>query len=211
MIKRFIWDLDGTLLDNDFHLNDNFFNLKLPQEEAKLFLDRKRELLYEYETTYPYYDEELLSEFLTRKTSVNISPKMIYEWLEYSRNIPDKVHDGVFEVLSYLQSKKIENVVCSNWFQNTQVNRLKQAGLLNYFKEVYSGDYSLKPNRAIYMAACGPYKADECVMVGDNLVNDVLVPSKMGIHTIYYNDKDEKVDVDVEHRVKTLRKIKEMY
>ena len=49
---------------------------------------------------------------------------------------------------------------------------------------------------------------NEVVMIGDNIINDVLVPRSIGITSYHYDPLDKNND---KNKIKTLGKIKEMY
>ena len=207
MVKRFIWDLDGTILDGDFSKEEKLFKANLSEEDYPKFIDKWFDLLEFYERKYPKYDRKMLSDFLSTNTGVHISKELIDEWSNYMININETIHPGAVEVLDYLNKLGIENVIYSNAFTNTQAGRLKKVGMTSYFKEIIGVDYYMKPCTKGYLYACGPYKSSECVMVGDNYIKDILGAKKAGLRTIYYSPKK---DVDVPH-IKRLIKIKEMY
>ncbi|MBD9099024.1 HAD family hydrolase [bacterium] len=162
MIKKVIWDLDGTLL----------------------------------------------SEFLTLRSGLKIDEKIIEAWMEHNKNIPDTIHSGAEEVLSYLQSKGYQNILYTNWFQEVQKERLRNANLLEYFSEIYGGDFAIKPNAIGYKKIIKDVNPNETVMIGDNIINDVLVPRSIGITSYHYDPLDKNND---KNKIKTLKKIKEMY
>ena len=206
MVKRFIWDLDGTILDGDFSKEEELFKANLSEEDYTKFISKWFDLLNSYEKKYSKYDRKLLSSFLSVTSGVNISKELINEWSNYMININECIHPGAVEVLDYLNKLEIENVIYSNAFTNTQVGRLKKVGLDSYFNEVIGAEKHMKPSKEGFLSACGPYKPYRCVMVGDNYDKDILGAKKAGLRTIYYNPKE---DVNVPH-VKRLVKIKEM-
>ena len=207
MIKRFIWDLDGTILDGDFSQEEELFKRNLSEEDFLKFKKQRWDLIAEYERTYPRYDKQLMSEFFSFNNNIKISERLIDKWADYCININECIHPDVVEILDYLNDLGIENVIYSNWFAKTQIGRLKKVGLESYFKEIIGGDYYIKPNKEGFLYACGSYKPSECVMVGDNYDKDILGARRAGLNAIYYCSKK---DVNVPH-IKRLVKIKEMY
>ena len=154
------------------------------------------------------YDTKLLSEFLTLRSGLKIDEKIIEAWMEHNKNIPDTIHSGAEEVLSYLQSKGYQNILYTNWFQEVQKGRLRNANLLEYFSEIYGGDFVIKPNAIGYKKIIKDVNPNETVMIGDNIINDVLVPRSIGITSYHYDPLDKNND---KNKIKTLKKIKEMY
>ena len=207
MIKRFIWDLDGTILDGDFSREEELFIANLSEEDFLKFNKQRWDLINAYEREYPRYNKKLLSDFLSIRSGVMINQDLIDKWIDYMINVNECIHPGAVEVLDYLNSLEIENIIYSNWFTKTQVGRLKKLGLDLYFKEIIGADYYMKPMKEGFLEACGPYKPYRCVMVGDNYDKDIVGARNAGLNTIYYSPKK---DVDVPH-IKRLIKIKEMY
>ena len=73
MKKRFIFDLDGTLLHGDYISERDYFRSVLNKEDAEKFLLLYFEKLCEYESLHQKYDYSSLSKFLSEKTGVNIN------------------------------------------------------------------------------------------------------------------------------------------
>lgn len=207
MVKRFIWGLDGTILDGDFSKEEELFKKNLSEEDFLKFKKQHSDLINAYEKEYPRYNKKSLSDFLSIRSGVMISRDLIDEWIDYMINVNEVIHPGAVEVLDYLNNKGIENVIYSNWFTKTQVGRLKKVGLYSYFKEIIGAEEYMKPSKEGYLYACGEYKPFECVMVGDNYTKDIVGARNVGLDAIYYNPKEDK---DIPH-IKRLIKIKEMY
>ena len=207
-MQKFIWDLDETLLSADFRKEDDFFKEQILDEKVDEFIKNKVKYLMEYERMFFKYDTKLLSEFLTLRSGLKIDEKIIEAWMEHNKNIPDTIHSGAEEVLSYLQSKGYQNILYTNWFKDVQKGRLRNANLLEYFDEIYGGDFAIKPNAIGYKKIIKDVNPNETVMIGDNIINDVLVPRSIGINSYHYDPLDKNND---KNKIKTLKKIKEMY
>jgi len=205
-MQRFIFDLDGTLLDADFELEDKFF-LDILGDAAEQFNKVKVDLLNKYEYNHKNYDVDVLSQFLTIESGVSITPKIIEEWIDFNSAIDDIVHDGVYETLEYLKSKDKSIAILTNWFSKTQMERLKKVHMLEYFDDIYCGEIFVKPYFKSYINACSDYDIKDSIMIGDNLHKDVVAPRNVGLTSIHYN-KGEKVDNST---IKSLIKIKEMF
>ena len=149
MKERFIFDLDGTLLNANFEKEDKFFESVLSKDELEIFLPNKCILLNEYEALFPRYDVGLLSKFMCERTGFNFSEDVVRNWVRTNATFDDTLVDGAVEVLEYLKSNDKSLVILTNWFSEGQIARLSNAGLLQYFDDVIGGEYSLKPNRAI--------------------------------------------------------------
>ena len=73
MKEKIIFDLDGTLMNADFSLEDDFFRERLGKNDADKFVPVKYDLLLKYEDLFSRYDIKCLSEFLTIGSGVNIT------------------------------------------------------------------------------------------------------------------------------------------
>lgn len=142
MKEKIIFDLDGTLMNADFSLEDDFFSERLEKNDADKFVPVKHDLLLKYEDLFSRYDIKYLSEFLTIGSGVNITEKLIREWILIGSTFKDELVPDIVDVLEYLKSKDYELIVLSNWFKSTQVNRLKKWDymiiLLRYMVEMNS-------------------------------------------------------------------------
>ena len=205
--KRFIFDLDFTLLSADFSLEKDYFKDVYDEKSSEL-LKNLGSYLREYEKSYMYYNMSLLSKFLSDKTGLFVSEKVIDGWIKYHDKITDQLEEGVIETLEFLKGMGHSQVVLTNWFEAAQVGRLKRSGLYDYFDGVYAGDSCLKPNPWAYFKAAGSYSSKDCVVVGDNFNNDYIGPRKCGIESILYDKKDEHDHVV---KIKRIDKLIDIY
>ena len=69
-------------------------------------------------------------------------------------------------------------------------------GIGKYFSKCY-GEELIKPNSDAYINACGNNKLNECVMIGDDILLDIIPAQKIGLKTIFVNSKNiSKIDID---------------
>ena len=210
--KRFIWDLDGTLLKPDYTSEAEYFRKVLTPEEQELFIPRIGDLLSKYEQEFRRYNVNDLSIYLTHKSGVNITPMMIEGWRGIVSDYNSQEVEGVRDTLIHLKGLGHSLVVLTNWFESDQSIRLRRANLRNYFDAIYGGEDYLKPLKESYILAAGEFDPKDCVMVGDSLDNDVYGAYRAGMDAIYYNPNDK--GGYNKHLVKSIRhmdRIREMY
>ena len=141
-------------MNADFDLESEFMrSLFSSKEEADKVIPYKVDIIGEYESIFSRYDKDTFREYFTRRTGVKISSEFIDEWLRFGSCLNDKVIEGVFETLEYLKMKDKKLVILSNWFTITQIERLRKNNLLQYFDEVYGGDYTIKPHKEAFLRA----------------------------------------------------------
>ena len=90
-----------------------------------------------------------------------------------------------------MKDKKL--VILSNWFTITQIERLRKNNLLQYFDEVYGGDYTIKPNREAFLRAFGTTPAANCIMIGDNYLKDVCGARNAGANALFYSPNSDLI------------------
>ena len=187
MIKRVIFDVDGTLIrDINFKpfVERSFTKVGIDPAKADIFMQSVKQ--YEKENTcyneilYQLFFEEKLGESLINRNWL----KIYFEELKGACKKNPKIEKMIYD-LYY----DYELVILSNYFEESQRNRLKVMGLNTYFDSYY-GEKIIKPYPEAYMDACGKYEPSECVIVGDDPYWDIEVPKKMGFKTIYVNNRD---------------------
>lgn len=199
MIKRVIFDLDDTLIPWD----NNYFKDFIPVMKEYGVIDSKEDILKfikaidNYEKFNNIYDDKIFIEYINEMLNKNIS-KDFYDKLNvfFQTCIPKEIDKNVLETLEYLKDK-YELVVLTNFFEELQVKRLENYGIKKYFIDIIGGNKYIKPHKGSYLMACGKYDPSECVMIGDNYINDVEGATQNGLQAIYLNLKNKEVDKEI--------------
>lgn len=195
MIKRIIFDVDNTLLD----WKEEYFNsLNITLDKLNYTYDFNlimniRESIKNYEKDCIIYNREAMLEEINNGLEIKLPYNFIDLWLEELGKCAELASEKLIETFAYLSSK-YELVTFSNWFNYSQVKRLEKANLLKYFKNTYGADmFPKKPYKEGYIEVIGDHSFEECMLIGDNLEQDVEAPIKLGMKAIYYNrDNQEK-------------------
>lgn len=182
MIKRIIFDIDGTLIEGiellpyikksliKYGIND--------LNKAKIFLQN----IKEYEKIYNCYDQDLYLNFFSNKLSYQLDYYFLDIFFQELKTAIPKDNSNIIKMLSTL--KDYELVLLSNFFEVSQRNRLINMGINHFFNEYY-GEQITKPNKEAYLKAMGSHSPHECLIVGDNYQLDISIPQKIGLHTIF--------------------------
>lgn len=188
--QRFIFDIDGTLLESDYSYEKDYFMSVLSNDDALKFIPMIGRLVDEYEKKYTRYDISFLSEYFTSESGVCISKDIIIGWQQALSETTPIVLDEVVETLENLKHRDKSLAIITRWFLKPQLIRLEKSGLKSYFDDFYGGDSFIKPACQSYINACGRYPLEECVMIGDSLEADVYGAMNIGMDAIYYNPKN---------------------
>lgn len=194
MIKRIIFDIDGTLMPFPEKFEEGYKSVI-----DKYNIHIKPELLYEiigeYETSrkYKYYNVNELLNLINEKLNINLDMDFVNDFFDMYNKLITPISKEVIDTLEYLKSK-YELITLSNWFTESQKERLKCGGIYKYFDEIYGTDIvPMKPNRESFLSVIGNHKVSECLMVGDSYDMDMKVPIELGMPVYYLTDKETDI------------------
>lgn len=182
MIKRIIFDVDNTLI---IWKKEYISALKKTMKDYNLHFSSKiiDDIINSLEHKYSTLSKEVLLKEINSNCHLNLDIEFVNKLFVEQGELAYE-DEGVIDTLKYL-SNKYELVILTNYFTEVQINRLKKAGILRYFKEIYGGDnILLKPRFEAFSKACGSLKKEECLMVGDNYDIDLKSAYDFGIKVI---------------------------
>ena len=209
MIKRVIFDQDNTLMIwKDEYIKSYFdaldeLGIKYTDDEVK----ELEAITCEYEKYYDYFDKQDMVNLINEKCKIKVPNSFVDVWMKYLCDCYGDYDKDIIPTLEYLY-KKYELVVLSNWFSYSQIERLKNIGIDKYFKEMYFTDtIKNKPNKEAFLEACGPYKPEECLMIGDSMNIDINGAINAGLQAILY---DPKGMYEIKNRIKNIKELEEL-
>lgn len=190
--KKYIFDIDYTILIPDWSKEDDYFKLYIPLEEQEEFFKCKQDILNKYERDFPKYNTKTLSDYFG-KYGFTVTEDVINGWMLYNgETIVDEVVDGTLALFEYLKENDKEIVILTNWFSGTQIPRLKRAGLLQYIDKIVAGENAMKPGLKSFELAIGETEKEDCIMIGDSIRSDKAGSDNVGIDC-YIVDKNHTI------------------
>lgn len=209
MVKRIIFDLDGTLIDKvDFseliRKELSNFGYEYDKEQFSNYI----EAMMNYENEFTKYTFQDYFEYIKEMSKINISKEyMKYFLMDASKFVPGYVHPDVLLTLDYLKGK-YELVVLTNFFRIVQYSRLNESGILQYFDEVYGGDSFIKPMGEAFKLASGDKNRSECVMIGDSKSLDYEGAICYGMEAILF---DRDLEYQNETRINNFHELRKIF
>lgn len=194
MIKRLIFDIDGTLITGvNFKtaITNALNKISIYEEDI---IDKYVSSIKTYEENYDNYNKEDYLNHMSKEIGVNLPDNFLdifFNELKYL--VPDNNKD-IINTIDEL-SKYYELVILTNYFKVSQMNRLNTMNIGHYFKECF-GEELIKPNKDSYLNACGNYLPNECVMIGDDINLDIISAKENGLKTIFVNTKGITTNVE---------------
>lgn len=190
--KKYIFDIDYTILIPDWSKEDDYFKLYIPLEEQEEFFKCKQDILNKYERDFPKYNTKTLSDYFG-KYGFTVTEDVINGCMLYNgETIVDEVVDGTLALFEYLKENDKEIVILTNWFSGTQIPRLKRAGLLQYIDKIVAGENAMKPGLKSFELAIGETEKEDCIMIGDSIRSDKAGADNVGIDC-YIVDKNHTI------------------
>lgn len=125
--------------------------------------------------------------------------KLADDYITYLSSF-NHLFDGTHEILGYLKERYSLHII-TNGFNEVQNKKLKNSGILKYFKEIITSEEVgvKKPNPKVFEYALEKANArkEESVMIGDSWEADIMGAKNYGLDVIYCNFDGNKVDESI--------------
>ncbi|WP_308639449.1 YjjG family noncanonical pyrimidine nucleotidase [Paenibacillus silvisoli] len=195
-----LFDLDDTLLD--FGANETESLTQLFQQFGYTFSDElfqlynavNKQLWAGYENGSIALDVVLHTRFSETMSKLGQNVDGL-EWENQYRELLGNGHqillDGALDVCQRLSATHRLFIV-TNGITRTQIKRLKQSGLYDYFEDIFDSQsigYS-KPSKGFFdyvMNHISHFKREEALIIGDSLNSDIRGGLQAGIDTCWIN------------------------
>ncbi len=226
-IKHVFFDLDDTLWDFQFNsekvLKELFLEHRLKEKlkvELKDFLEEYKKVNLQFWSLYSkgtitktQLREQRFKETFKRFNYENELENGLLTAAYLSRApMGNQLKQGCLETLNYLKTDYTLHII-TNGFREIQSVKIDSGGIRHFFNQIIvSEEHRLfKPDERIFRLAekLSGAKTAECVMVGDNLENDVFGALNAGWEAIHLdNDNTEEFEGV---RIKELPELKNLF
>ena len=221
MIRYVLFDVDDTLLDfgkaEAAAIRKTFERIGIPVTEE--LIRRYSEINAQQWSRFEKGEitrERLLTErfdILFSELGINVPSEMAQASYEYLLGIGHYFVDGAEELLEALKDK-YELYIVSNGNASVQDRRLKSAGIIPYFKDIFISErVGFNKPSAEFFEACFEripgFEKDKAVIVGDRLSSDILGGINAGVKTCWFNPRGDAPDPDIpaDYEIKHLNEL----
>lgn len=216
MIEFLFLDLDDTILDfqkaERLALAKTLESFGLPPTDTVLarYHEINREHWERLERKELTRQQVLVGRFAALFAEMGLSAQAEKVARAYEENLSQGHYflPGAEEALQSL-SKKYKLYLASNGTARVQAGRLKSAGIIPYFQEIFVSEemgYN-KPDPA-YFDACFAripgFRKDRAMMVGDSLSSDILGGIQAGIATCWVNPRHKTGSIRPDYEIESI-------
>ncbi|HIQ75850.1 MAG TPA: noncanonical pyrimidine nucleotidase, YjjG family [Candidatus Faecousia excrementipullorum] len=216
MIEFLFLDLDDTILDfqkaERLALAKTLESFGLPPTDTVLarYHEINREHWERLERKELTRQQVLVGRFAALFAEMGLSAQAEQVARAYEENLSQGHYflPGAEEALKSL-SKKYKLYLASNGTARVQAGRLKSAGIIPYFQEIFVSEemgYN-KPDPA-YFDACFAripgFRKDRAMMVGDSLTSDILGGIQAGIATCWVNPHHKTGSIRPDYEIESI-------
>ena len=220
--KILLFDVDDTLLD--FGANETDSLNKLFQQHGYTFSDElfrvynsvNKQLWTDYENGNIVLADVLNSRF--SKTMLRLG-KVVdgIEWENMYRELLGngcQLIEGALELCQSLSASH-RLFVITNGITKTQIKRLKQSGLYEFFEDIFDSQSIRfqKPSKEFFeyvMSHIKDFDINEALIIGDSLNSDIKGGLLLGIDTCWINRKSQKCSAEIQSTY-TVTSLMELY
>ncbi|HRS42810.1 MAG TPA: HAD family hydrolase [Candidatus Diapherotrites archaeon] len=196
MIKLIIFDLNNTLAYRDVNYSSTTKMLEVTKVDIPK--DKFIDIFEESLQTRKWRKEYLAYKLLCKNMGLKTTKENIELLMKIRKDAEKKtkLYDHSIKLLKQLreQGYKIAIISDTSVFAIKEIKKTKLLDYVDY--PIFSFDVGVcKPNKKIYLEALKIIKCkpQEALMIGDNIIDDVLTPRKLGMNALHYKGNYEKL------------------
>ncbi len=200
--RLFIFDLDGTLIENKafyYALEElkKFLKASISDETiARVFHDVYKSYVIKGDLRTAF-DWDIITDETLRKLGIENKQKDIFYrfFTEYVNKSPPRIKDGVIDFLKRIRANNDKSILLTNGRKKFQELVLRRLGLFNYLDYVLTNDDvpRAKPFREAYeyaLKVVGARDLSNAYYVGDHIYYDLYGALKAGINNVFFINND---------------------
>lgn len=198
-MRKIIFDLDNTLMMFDIEYIKSYQTALRENNFESEYINGYNlfNSIGRYEEQQNVYNKVELLNFVNKDLNENYTLKLIDDLLlVIGKYWTNPVSLGLIDTLEYLKSK-YELYVLTNWFTESQKERLKNVGILKYFKCVVGSDMvKPKPSFEAFKYIIDNNNPKDFIMIGDNIETDIKGALEVSMNAILFDYDDKYSDTN---------------
>lgn len=147
------------------------------------------------------------------KRRKDLAETMGVHYVQISPQLPHLI-SGAMETLKTLAKRGHRMFILTNGFEEVQHIKVENSGLASFFEAVYTSDAlgHKKPHPEAFVSAlsAAQVKPENAIMIGDDLVADVMGAQALGIRSVHFNPYDEVHGKEVWRSIRRLEELEEL-
>ena len=220
-LDRTLWDFDTNSLETIKDLY-NIYNIKTILN-CDFLSFHATYIKYNTQLWDAYRKAEIKKEFLSVQrflltlndygcNDLTLASKMAKDYIHLSP-LKSLLFPYTLEVLDFLKDKYCLHII-TNGFVEVQYRKIKNAGIEKYFTHAITSEEAgfQKPDKQIFefsLEKAGA-KAEESIMIGDDLKIDILGAKQIGIDQIFFNPSGIQHNEVITYEIVSLKQIFEI-
>lgn len=226
MYKALFFDLDRTLWDyraNSEQTISDLLNKFAPELNSRF--EEFLEVFYKVNDNLwvEYRDGKLKKDILSKKRFLDTFEKFAVNVETFVDEIASyyvtespkktKLFPNTISSLEYLKDRGYRLCLLTNGFVEVQRVKIRDSKLELFFEKMFTSEevgYQ-KPDKRIFEFAVNDIGIDKsaCIMIGDDLHNDIFGAQRFGMDTVFFNPNNVKHNSNSTFEIKDLSEMKQ--
>ena len=187
-ILAVVFDFDNTIVDGDYWIIERW--------KKTIEYVNKKYAINNFENTFwdIFYQKGLYYKYHINETLLEVSGDLtlVKDIVKYfhKTEIDDIFINGAFDFLNNLKRKYLLGII-TNGRKQTQLGRIKRAGILNYFNSIVCSHDFPKPSKIPFLKCIEELELhpENIVYIGDSYEQDYLPALNVGFNPILFDQK----------------------
>ncbi len=221
-MKTVLVDIDDTILDFKLCAKDSIlnaareYNVPFTEDMLQYYFNVNQMLWNQYErgiiTKLNIFERRF--DMLFKTFNIHIDGSEFEEKFQKYFKSAYIFVEGAEDFIKYLSSK-YDIYAASNSVYESQISRLKNAGILGYFKDIFVSDKAgaQKPSEEFFeycFKHIPDFNKEETIIIGDSLSSDIKGANNAGIKCCWFNFDNKPADstLKCDYQINCLEEIK---
>lgn len=126
-----------------------------------------------------------------------------------------KLYPNTLNALKYLKNKNYQLYLLTNGFLEVQKVKIRESKIEPFFQRMITSEEAgfQKPDKRIFEYAIQEINAekDKCIMIGDDIENDIMGAQNFGIDSVLFNPENTEYKMKATFEINDLSELKSIF